>query len=86
MTASPAKFSCSGSVRGPFNDAVARMAADIMRTAKTSGNPPAHISAVLDVVRDVYADDPEFVTAVCKAVWYFGEERGLLEPISSLAN
>ena len=72
------KPSLVGSLRGPFDTSVACMAVRIMRSAKTSGNPPASIAAQLDVVRDVYADVPQFVTAVCKAVYYFGAERGLL--------
>ena len=71
-------FFCSGSLRGPFDDTVARMAVNIMGSAKTSGNPPVSIAAQLDDVREVYADNPQFVTAVVKAVLYFGEERGLL--------
>jgi len=74
----PAKFFCSGKLRGPFDRMVAYTAVSIMSSARTSGNSQASVAAQLDVVRDVYADDPKFVTAVVQAVLYFGEERGLL--------
>jgi hypothetical protein len=62
-------------LRAHFNSDVADTIARIRVKAARSGNPPAFISATLDILRE---ENSPFVTAVCNGLLYFAEDAGLL--------
>ena len=71
----------TGSFRGPMDDVAARMIASITVKAEGCTTPEAQLKFIrfsLDDVREVYADDPAFVTTVCNGLMAHAERRGLL--------
>ncbi len=63
-------------LRKHFNTDVARLIVQIRAAAAKSGNPPAFISAMLDIIREDHPN--KFGTAVITGLMYFSEDRGLL--------
>lgn len=75
------KPAMTGSFRGPMENVAARMIASIT-TAAACTSPESQLAFIrfsLDDVREVYADDPAFVTLVCVGLMEHAERRGLLD-------
>ncbi|MGA8772741.1 MAG: hypothetical protein WBQ00_11290 [Terriglobales bacterium] len=71
----------TGSFRGPMENVAAQMIASITATAEGCTSPENQLAFIrfsLDDVREVYADDPAFVTTVCNGLMAHAERRGLL--------
>ena len=69
----------TGAFDGPFKNSVAAVIGSTLKSAARCGNPALYISAMLEEIRDVFSDDPRFLTAVVTGLLYFAEDRGMLD-------
>lgn len=77
MSTSP-KFFCTGSLRGPMLQTAANVCIRIRQGVERCSTPQAraaYLAASLDDIREVYADSPAFVSAVCDGTMSYVVER-----------